>query len=93
MNIVDGHELNHDKTVLITGSARRLGKEIALAIAAAGYSVIIHANQSLNEAEALVNQIINLGGKAKYICADFTDPEKTNEVFIKHLIMKAIYSL
>jgi NAD(P)-dependent dehydrogenase (short-subunit alcohol dehydrogenase family) len=72
-----------NKTVVITGSARRLGKEIALAIASAGFSVIIHTSQSKSEAESLVAHIISLGGKARYITADFTNPEYANEVFIK----------
>ncbi|MDP2965138.1 MAG: SDR family oxidoreductase [Pelolinea sp.] len=74
---------NENKLVLITGSARRLGKEIALAVAAAGYAVIIHTSRSFSDAEDLVSQIINLGGKAKYISADFSIPEKANEIFIK----------
>ena len=38
--------MSENKTVVITGSARRLGKEIALAIASAGFKVIIHTSQS-----------------------------------------------
>lgn len=73
--------MNENKTVIITGSARRLGKEISLAVAAAGFSVIVHTSQSQSEAEALVAQIISLGGKARYIFADFSNPEKANKVF------------
>ena len=72
-----------NKTVVITGSARRLGKEISLAVASSGFDVVIHTNQSQKEAEALVEQINNFGGKAKYISADFSDPEKANKTFIK----------
>ena len=73
--------MNENKTVVITGSARRLGKEIALAIASEGFKVIIHTSQSFSDAQSLVAQIINLGGEAKSISADFKDPEKANEVF------------
>lgn len=76
-------EMNENKTVVITGSARRLGKEISLAVAAAGFSVVIHTNQSQSDAEVLVAQIINSGGNAKYICADFSYPKNANEVFKK----------
>jgi NAD(P)-dependent dehydrogenase (short-subunit alcohol dehydrogenase family) len=75
--------MNENKTVVITGSARRLGKEIALAIASAGFNIIIHTSNSQSDAESLVAQIINLGGKARFISADFTDPENANEVFTK----------
>ena len=69
------------KTVVITGSARRLGKDIALSIASEGFKVIIHTSQSFSDAQSLVAQIIDLGGQARFISADFTDPEKANEVF------------
>jgi NAD(P)-dependent dehydrogenase (short-subunit alcohol dehydrogenase family) len=75
--------MNENKTVVITGSARRLGKEIALAVASSGFSVILHTNQSQSDAESLVKQIIDSGGKAKFISADFTKPEKANKVFVK----------
>lgn len=75
--------MNENKTVVITGSARRLGKEIALAIASAGFNIIIHTSSSQNDAESLVAQIINLGGKARFISADFTYPEKANEIFTR----------
>jgi NAD(P)-dependent dehydrogenase (short-subunit alcohol dehydrogenase family) len=37
-------------TVLVTGAAKRLGREIALALAAAGWRVAVHYRDSLNEA-------------------------------------------
>jgi NAD(P)-dependent dehydrogenase (short-subunit alcohol dehydrogenase family) len=43
--------------VLITGGARRLGAAIARAIAAAGYTPVIHANTSANEARALAAEL------------------------------------
>jgi NAD(P)-dependent dehydrogenase (short-subunit alcohol dehydrogenase family) len=55
--------------VLITGGARRLGAAMARAIAAAGYTVVIHANTSVKEAEALAAE---LGGHA--VSADLSDP-------------------
>ena len=73
--------MSENKTVVITGSARRLGKDIALAIASEGFKVIIHTSQSFSDAQSLVAQIINLGGEARFISADFTDPEKANEIF------------
>jgi NAD(P)-dependent dehydrogenase (short-subunit alcohol dehydrogenase family) len=46
-----------------------------------GFPIIIHTSRSHIEAEGLVSQIVNLGGKAKYIVADFSNPEKANMVF------------
>ncbi len=71
------------KKVIITGSARRIGRELALASAKAGASVIIHHNQSQKEAEQTANDISKLGGKAEIIRADFSEPQKAREIFNK----------
>ncbi len=42
------------RTVLVTGSARRLGRAIALALAGAGWQVAVHYRGSEQEAEATV---------------------------------------
>ncbi len=56
--------------VLITGGARRLGAAMACGIAAAGYPVVVHANNSADEAHALADE---LGGHV--VLADLADPE------------------
>jgi NAD(P)-dependent dehydrogenase (short-subunit alcohol dehydrogenase family) len=61
------------KTVLITGAAQRIGRAIALALAADGWSVGVHYNASKSEAHALVEEINVQGGKADTICADLRD--------------------
>jgi NAD(P)-dependent dehydrogenase (short-subunit alcohol dehydrogenase family) len=45
------------KIVLITGGAKRLGAAMARALAAAGYGVVIHANNSVSEAETLAAEL------------------------------------
>ena len=46
-----------DRTVLVTGAAKRLGREIALHFANQGWNVIIHYGQSAQEAEAVLDEI------------------------------------
>ena len=41
------------RTVLVTGAARRLGREISLAFARAGWDVLAHHRHSEDEAHAL----------------------------------------
>jgi len=45
------------KLALITGGARRIGREISIALANNGYDLLIHANTSVEEAEALCKEI------------------------------------
>ena len=58
---------------LVTGGARRIGRAIVLALARAGYAVAIHANRSLEAAEALRADIAGAGGNAGVVAADFVD--------------------
>ena len=67
------------KTILITGSARRIGRILALTVAKAGGDVIIHHNNSPDEAEGTKQEILALGQKATIIQADFSDPESIKE--------------
>lgn len=62
------------KQILITGSARRIGRELAIAAANTGASIIIHHSNSPDDAEETATRIKDSGGKAKIIQADFSDP-------------------
>ncbi|WP_029363095.1 SDR family NAD(P)-dependent oxidoreductase [Herbaspirillum lusitanum] len=53
------------KVALVTGSGRDVGREIALGLAAEGAIVAVNYNSSATEAEAVVKQIQDAGGKAK----------------------------
>ena len=58
-----------DKSVLITGAARRIGRRIALAMADDGWTVCAHYGASRDEAEALVDEICASGGRALSGCS------------------------
>jgi NAD(P)-dependent dehydrogenase (short-subunit alcohol dehydrogenase family) len=53
-----------DRTVLVTGAAKRLGREIALYFARKGWNVVVHYGQSAQEAQIVVDEIHALGVKA-----------------------------
>ena len=60
-----------NKTILITGAAKRIGKEIALTFSNMGWNIIIHYNSSKNDAEELANQINSINSNtAKIIQAN-----------------------
>lgn len=65
----------HGKNVLITGAARRIGREIALTLARSGARILIHYNRSRREAETLQKEIVRGGGKALLFQADFSRPK------------------
>ncbi|HEX2842042.1 SDR family oxidoreductase [Hyphomicrobium sp.] len=57
-------------TVLITGSARRIGRAIALDLAQGGWQVCVHYRRSADEAQALVDEIRRQGGVGEAVAAD-----------------------
>lgn len=62
------------KTILITGAARRIGREIALHAAKQGANVIIHHSQSPDLAEETAELIRQQGVQAWIVQQDFSDP-------------------
>jgi NAD(P)-dependent dehydrogenase (short-subunit alcohol dehydrogenase family) len=61
------------KAALVTGGARRIGRALVLALAEAGFAVVIHHHQSDAAARALAAEIGRNGGKAVPIGADLAD--------------------
>ena len=59
--------------VLVTGAARRLGREIALDLAAHGFDVAVHYRGSRDDAEATVAQARTAGAQAAGFAADLAD--------------------
>jgi NAD(P)-dependent dehydrogenase (short-subunit alcohol dehydrogenase family) len=65
------------RTVLVTGAGRRLGREIALALAAGGWQVAVHYRSSRTEAEQTVADCAALSGDSALFAADLEDEQAT----------------
>ena len=61
------------RTVLVTGAARRLGREIALTLAAAGWQVAVHYRDSIEDAIKTAAECHCLSGAAATFDADLQD--------------------
>jgi NAD(P)-dependent dehydrogenase (short-subunit alcohol dehydrogenase family) len=57
---------------LVTGAARRIGRTIAIALAADGWHVAVHYGQSPDDAETLAEEIRALGRQAITLAADLS---------------------
>ncbi len=62
------------RSALVTGAARRVGRSIALALARRGCHVAVHYNRSRDEADAVVAECQALGVEALALSADLADP-------------------
>lgn len=65
------------KRALVTGASGGLGRAIALQLAQDGHHVIAHANQRLEAAQALADEIRAAGGSAEAVAFDVTDAAAT----------------
>jgi NAD(P)-dependent dehydrogenase (short-subunit alcohol dehydrogenase family) len=59
--------------VLVTGAARRVGRAIALDLAAHGFDVALHYRSSRSEADATAADARDLGAQAHCFAADLSD--------------------
>jgi len=73
-----------EKTALVTGSAKRVGKAIALALAKKGANIIVHYNTSAAEAKKTAKEIEALGANAHIAEGDIS---KTSEA--KRIVCEA----
>ena len=62
-----------NKTVLVTGASRGIGKAVAMQFAREGYKVAVHYNSGTVEAEVLVAQLLQEGHIAMAVQADVRD--------------------
>ena len=63
-----------DRTALVTGARREIGRAIALALAGAGARLAIHhadTAEEASDADAVVKEIEQGGGTARAFCQDF----------------------
>jgi NAD(P)-dependent dehydrogenase (short-subunit alcohol dehydrogenase family) len=60
------------QTAIVTGAARRIGRAIALALAADGWKVVVHHNASGPEAAEVVSFIEERGGTATAFACDLS---------------------
>ncbi len=61
------------KCILVTGGAKRIGRSLTERLSAAGHAVVIHANSSAAEAEALAADLRRNNPKVWSIAADLSD--------------------
>ncbi|HEX2216500.1 MAG TPA: SDR family oxidoreductase [Xanthobacteraceae bacterium] len=59
------------RVALVTGGSRRIGRAISLALARAGYAVVVHGSKATLD-ENLVQDVAAVGGRCAFIGADLS---------------------
>jgi NAD(P)-dependent dehydrogenase (short-subunit alcohol dehydrogenase family) len=63
----------NSKTALVTGASQRIGRAIAISMAEDGWQIAVHYNTSPADANMVVQEILEAGGKAIAVPADLAD--------------------
>jgi pteridine reductase len=71
------------KVALVTGSAKRLGRAVALRLAAEGADLVIHHGNSHVEAQETVGEIEKLGRRAVALSADLRKVDEIRKLFVE----------
>jgi len=71
-----------DKSVLVTGSSRGIGKAIAQRLARDGYTVVVHCRSRREEADAVAAGIVADGGAARVLQFDIAERDATSAALL-----------
>ena len=74
-----------NKTVLVTGSSRGIGKAIALYLAAQGYDIVVHCRSKRIEADDVAKQIRDMGQVARVLQFDLSDRQQCAEILTQDI--------
>jgi NAD(P)-dependent dehydrogenase (short-subunit alcohol dehydrogenase family) len=71
------------KTALVTGAGKRIGRQLALDLAAHGWAVAVHCNQSRDEANEVASAIEQMGRSAVIVDGDLSRAEAPAQIMAK----------
>ncbi|HEX4165688.1 MAG TPA: glucose 1-dehydrogenase [Bryobacteraceae bacterium] len=70
-----------NKVAIVTGASKGIGASIAKALATEGASVVVNYSSSKQNAENVVAEIVNAGGKATAIAGNVAKPVEIDQLF------------
>ena len=76
------------KRILITGAAKRIGKEMALSFFDKGWDIVIHYNSSKEEAEALADQMNSERNNSAMLVQANLDNANEVEMLVEKILSK-----
>ncbi len=77
--------------VLVTGSSRGIGKAVALKLAKNNYSVVVHCRSDRTAAEAVQQEINDVGGQARVLQFDVSDREQSRLILEEDIARHGAY--
>lgn len=80
-----------NKRILITGSSRGIGKQIALMSAQEGYDIVLHCNKNIEAANAVKREIETIGRNADILKFDTANREQVFKIIEKDIAEHGVY--
>lgn len=80
-----------NKTVLITGSARGIGKAIAISLASSGYDIVLHCSNDVSRLEGLKSEIKSMGVDCRALAFDIKDRGFVEKTLLSDIEENGIY--
>lgn len=80
-----------EKTVLITGSSRGIGKETAIYLAKNNFDIVLHYNKNKDKVLEVQKIIEEIGRNVRLLQFDVSDRNKTKKVLLKDIEKNGIY--
>ena len=79
------------KNVLVTGSSRGIGREIAIYLAKNGYDIVLHCNRNIQKAEEILKEIQTLGRQCRILQFDISNREECKKILLKDIEENGCY--
>src|SRR5690554_6494486 len=80
-----------NRTALVTGSSRGIGKAIALQLADDGFDVVLHYRSRVADAEAVADLVKQKGVNARVLCFDIADRTQVKQVLQEDMLTHGAY--
>lgn len=80
-----------DKSILVTGSSRGIGKETAIYLAQNGYDIVLHCNKNIDKLNDIKKIIESFGRTARTLQFDITNRELCREILTKDIEENGVY--
>lgn len=80
-----------NKTILITGASRGIGRSIAIYLARAGYDLVLHYNSNKKAAQETLESVKSFGVNARLLSFDISNREQTSEVINADIVANGAY--
>ncbi|MEE9345154.1 MAG: SDR family NAD(P)-dependent oxidoreductase, partial [Methylococcales bacterium] len=80
-----------NKTVLVTGSSRGIGRAIALRLGQDGYDLVLHCRNQRDQLELLKSELENMGGTVRLLQFDVSDRSVVEQILTDDITQHGAY--